>query len=41
MTELADKSGTKSVVWGYLGLEVGADGKPVDDGNAVCRNCLK
>ena len=41
MTELADKSGTKSVVWGYFGIEVGADGKLVDNGSAVCWNCLK
>ena len=41
MAELARKSGTKSVIWDYFGLEVGADGKPVDDGSALCRSCRK
>ena len=39
MSELVPKSGTKSVVWDYFGLERGADGKPIDDGKVVCRTC--
>ena len=38
MAELASKSGTKSVIWNYFGIEVGADGKPVDDGSALCQS---
>ena len=38
MAELAGKSGTKSVIWDYFGIEVKADGKPVDNGSAVCRS---
>ena len=41
MAEVASKSGTKSLVWDYFGLQLGADGKPVDDGSAVCRSCRK
>ena len=41
MAEVASKSGTKSLVWDYFGLQLDADGKPVDDGSAVCRSCRK
>ena len=37
MAELASKSGIKRIVWDYFGLEVEADGKPLDDGSAVCQ----
>ena len=37
--ELLSKSRTKSKVWDYFGLQKGADGKPLDDGSAVCRTC--
>ena len=40
MAVLANKSGTKSVVWDYFGLEVEADRKPVDDCSAVSQ-CWK
>ena len=39
--QLVSKSGTKSIIWDYLGLELGADGKPVDDGSAICRSYRK
>ena len=41
MAKLVSKSGTKSVVWDFFGLELGKDGKPVDDGSAICRSCRK
>ena len=41
MSELIAKSGTKSIVWDYFGLERGPDGKPIDDGNVVCRTCRR
>ena len=41
MAKLVSKSGTKSVVWDYFGLELGKDEKTVDDGSAVCQNCRK
>ena len=41
MAKLVSKSGTKSVVWDYFSLELGTDGKPVDDGSAICRSCRK
>ena len=37
--ELVKKSGTKSVVWDFFGLEQGRDGKPIDDGSVICRSC--
>ena len=37
MAELDSKSGIKRIVWDYFGLEVEADGKPLDDGSAVCQ----
>ena len=37
--KLLSKSGTKSKVWDYFGLQKGADGKPLDVGSAVCRTC--
>ena len=39
--QLVSKSGTKSIVWDYCGLELGADGKPVNDRSAICRSCRK
>lgn len=41
MAELVSKSGTKSLVWDYFSLKLGANGKPVDDGSAVYRSCGK
>ena len=41
MAKLVSKSGTKSVVWDFFGLELRKDGKPVDDGSAICRSCRK
>ena len=35
MAELASKSGTNSVVWDTFGIDVVADGKPVDNGSAL------
>ena len=37
--ELLNKSGTKSKAWNYFGLQKGANGKPIDNGSAVCRIC--
>ena len=38
MAKLISKSGTKSIVtvWDYFSLELGTDGKTVEDGSAVC-----
>ena len=41
MTELASKSGTKSIIWDYFGLEVEPDEKPVSDGSVVLPELLK
>ena len=41
MAELASKSGTNSVVWETFSLDVGADGKPVDNGSALYQSCWK
>ena len=39
MAKLVSKRGTKSVIWDFFGLKLGKDGKPVDDGSAICRSC--
>ena len=39
--QLVSKSGMKSIVLYYCGLKLGADGKPVDDGSAICQSCRK
>ena len=36
VAKLVSKSGTKSTVWDYFGLELGANGKNVNDCSAVC-----
>ena len=41
MAELVNKSGTKRVAWDYFSLRVGTDGKPFEDGSAVCRICQR
>ena len=41
MSEPVTKSGTKSIVWVYFGLERRADGKAVEDGSATCWTCRK
>ena len=41
MSELIAKSGIKSIVWDYFGLECGPDGKPINDGKVVCRTCCR
>ena len=41
MAELVSKSSMKSIVWDYFSLELGADGKHVDDGSAVCQSRQK
>ena len=38
--DLIAKPGTKSIVWEHFGLRKGPDGKPMDDGRAICRVCL-
>ena len=35
VAKLVSKSSTKSVVWDYFSLELGTNGKTVDDGSAV------
>ena len=34
-----DKAGTKSEIWRYFGLHADKDGKPVNNGTAVCHIC--
>ena len=41
MSGLIVKSGTKSIVWDYFGLECRPDGKPTDNGKVVCRTCCR
>ena len=41
MADLVSKSGTKSVVWQYIGLRKGTDDVAIDDGTAVGRSCRK
>ena len=41
MAKIVSKRGTKSVVWDFFGVELGKDGKPIDDGSAICRSCRK
>ena len=41
MAWLAIKSGTNSVIWENFSLEVGADGKPIDDSSVLCQSCRK
>ena len=41
MAELVSKSSSKSINWDYFSLELGADGKPVDDGSAVLQSFQK
>ena len=41
MAKLVSKSSTKSVVWDFFGLELGKDGKPIDDGSPICRSYRK
>ena len=36
---IVDKPGTKSEIWRYFGLHADKDGKPVNNGTAVCRIC--
>ena len=40
MSELVVKSRT-SIIWDYYRLERGKDGKPVDNGSAICCSCRK
>ena len=39
--ELVKKSGTKSAVWDFFGLEQGRDGKPINDGSVICCSCCR
>ena len=39
--ELVKKSGTKSVLWDFFGLEQGRDGELIDDGSVICRSCRR
>ena len=40
MTEgLVTKTGTKSKVWDYFGLQKGVDGNPTEDRCTICRTC--
>ena len=33
---MASKTDTKNIVWDYVSLEVGSEGKTIDDGSAIC-----
>ena len=33
------KRNTKSCAWTHFGIKTNEDGKPVEDGSAVCLNC--
>ena len=36
MAELVSKTGTNSIDWDCFGLELGADGKTINDSTAIC-----
>jgi len=38
-TALLPKPGSKRLVWRYFGLRKAENGKPIDDGGAVCKTC--
>ena len=39
--ELITKPGSKSVLWGFFGLEISSNGDIVDKDRAVCRTCYR
>ena len=41
MSELIAKSGTKSIVWDYFGLERRPDKKFINDGKVICCTCRR
>ena len=41
MAKLVSKSFMKSIVWDYFGLELGTDGKTINDDSVGYQNCRK
>ena len=39
--ELITKPGSKSVLWGFFGLEISSNGDIVDKDRAICRTCYR